>query len=221
MQGDNMHPLELGSPSRSERRGSDSTSLTLLAQAQAQDPLAWNRLFTLYEPLILYWCHLGTLREDAAEEVRQEVFGRVFLNLADFRLDAAGHSFRGWLRVITRHCICDYWERNPPARAGRGGSSANDRLREVPDPDSDDPERPDPERLDGDERMLLLRRALALIEPEFAEKTWRAFWRVVVDRQGPARVAEELGVTRNAVYLAKGRVLRRFREEFAGLIDVP
>jgi RNA polymerase sigma-70 factor (ECF subfamily) len=34
-----------------------------------------------------------------------------------------------------------------------------------------------------------------------------------------ADVARELGMTAHAVYLAKARVLRRLREEVAGLLD--
>jgi RNA polymerase sigma-70 factor (ECF subfamily) len=34
-----------------------------------------------------------------------------------------------------------------------------------------------------------------------------------------ADVALELGISENAVHLAKGRVLRRLRQELAGLLD--
>ena len=41
---------------------------------------------------------------------------------------------------------------------------------------------------------------------------------VVRDRPA-ADVAAELGISVNSVYLAKSRVLRRLREELAGLLD--
>ena len=50
------------------------------------------------------------------------------------------------------------------------------------------------------------------------EKTWTAFWRVAVDGERPADVAADLGMSANAVYLARVRILARLREEFAGLI---
>ena len=43
--------------------------------------------------------------------------------------------------------------------------------------------------------------------------------RAHVEGDAPADVAADLGVTPNAVYLAKSRVLRRLREEFASLAD--
>jgi DNA-directed RNA polymerase specialized sigma24 family protein len=55
-------------------------------------------------------------------------------------------------------------------------------------------------------------RACEGIQDEFEEPTWQAFWRVAVEDQSPADVAPVLGLSVNAVYLAKSRVLRRLRE---------
>ncbi len=57
------------------------------------------------------------------------------------------------------------------------------------------------------------------IRAEFAETTWQACWRVVVEGQAPPDVARALSLTVNAVYIAKSRVLRRLRDEIEGLID--
>lgn len=54
---------------------------------------------------------------------------------------------------------------------------------------------------------------------DFEEVTWKAFWRVVVDGQAPGAVAQDLAISRNAVYLAKARVLQRLRLEFKDLIQ--
>ena len=62
-------------------------------------------------------------------------------------------------------------------------------------------------------------RVLALLKPEYEPATWQAFWRTVVDGEKPAAVAKSLGISRNAVYLAKSRVLRRLRQEADGLLD--
>jgi RNA polymerase sigma-70 factor (ECF subfamily) len=58
-----------------------------------------------------------------------------------------------------------------------------------------------------------------LIRPQFEEKTWKAFRRVVLDGLKPAAVAQELGMSVNAVLLAKSRVLSRLRQEMRGLTD--
>ena len=63
-------------------------------------------------------------------------------------------------------------------------------------------------------------RAVQLIRTDFHDDTWLSFWRGVVDGQPPAFVAQDLGISRNAVYLAKARVLSRLREEVEDLLEL-
>ena len=48
---------------------------------------------------------------------------------------------------------------------------------------------------------------------DFEPSTWDAFWGVTIDRRPAVDVAAELGITLNAVYKAKARVLSRLRSE--------
>ncbi len=68
-------------------------------------------------------------------------------------------------------------------------------------------------------REYLVRRALELMQAEFQPTTWKAFWECVTANRPAAEVAGELGLTVDAVYAAKSRVLRRLREELEGLLD--
>jgi RNA polymerase sigma-70 factor (ECF subfamily) len=65
----------------------------------------------------------------------------------------------------------------------------------------------------------VIHRLLELLQPHFEPATWQAFHRLVRDGARAADVAAELGTTVNAVLLAKSRVLRRLRQEAAGLTD--
>ena len=58
-----------------------------------------------------------------------------------------------------------------------------------------------------------------MIEPQFAPATWQAFRRGVLEGARPDTVAAELGMTVNAVFIAKSRVLQRLREEARGLLE--
>ena len=80
---------------------------------------------------------------------------------------------------------------------------------------------PEPEPVDesGAESHALLHRAMELIKPEFEERTWKAFWRTTVDGLSAADAGAEVGLAANAVYQSKFRVLRRLRQEMAGLLD--
>jgi RNA polymerase sigma-70 factor (ECF subfamily) len=68
-------------------------------------------------------------------------------------------------------------------------------------------------------RRELTARALQLMQADFAPTTWKACWEFVAQGRSAAEVARELGISENAVYLAKCRVLRRLRQELAGLVE--
>ena len=60
---------------------------------------------------------------------------------------------------------------------------------------------------------------LDLVEAEFEPATLQAFRRLALEGASGAEVAEELGMSVAAVYVAKSRVLQRIRQEAEGLID--
>ena len=68
-------------------------------------------------------------------------------------------------------------------------------------------------------RQYLVNRALEMMQAEFEESTWKACWECVVNDRNGVEVAQELGITANAVYVAKSRVLRRLRNELNGLFE--
>lgn len=194
--------------------GCSQTSLTLLVRAKAQDPAAWQRLIDLYLPLVYRWCRLAGLQAADAADVGQEVFQAVARKLADFHRSRDGDTFRGWLRTITRNKVRDHF-RNLPAEAP-GGSQVNHQQDPVPAPD--DSSEAGRQALSA-EAQLIYRRAIELIRSEFEESSWQAFWQRVVENRPSAEVAANLGMTINAVNLAKSRILHRLRQEFQDLVD--
>jgi RNA polymerase sigma-70 factor, ECF subfamily len=188
----------------------DATSRSLLLRVKANDQDAWQRLVSLYSPLVLYWCRQGGVQGDDVRDVAQDVFGAVAAGLKAYRQDVPGSSFRPWLRGIARHKIQDHLRRGPAW--AEGGTEALARLRGVPVEEA-------PELSEGDgEVASLYRRALDQVRGQFEERTWQAFWRVAMDDCSPADVAAELGLSANSVRQAKSRVLRRLKEELGELI---
>ena len=60
---------------------------------------------------------------------------------------------------------------------------------------------------------------LERVQGDFAPVTWQAFLRHVQEGEPAGQVAEALGLSLNSVLLAKSRVLKRLRQEAAGLVD--
>jgi RNA polymerase sigma-70 factor (ECF subfamily) len=188
-------------------------STELLAGLKGHQGDAWRRLVGLYGPVVLGWCKGNGLQASDAEDVVQEVFRTVLMRIGEFHRGRPGDTFRGWLWTITRFKIGDHLRRRAGQPQAAGGSEARDQLEQVPAESWRQSSEADRATTSG-----LYWRALELIRGEFEEVSWKAFWRVVGEGHRPADVAADLGISLNAVYLAKSRILRRLRE---ALGDVP
>ena len=197
---------------RSERVTSTSRSPIVRVKHKARD--AWERRVTLYAPLVYYWCQKLDVSPDDAPDIVQEVFKSVAQRIEDFRKDRPQDTFRGWLRVITRHKAIDHYRRAGKQATAAGGTEAQHRLAEVPAPEFEED--------DSDDRTthnMLFHQALSLIRDNFQPQTWQAFWCVVVDDRTPADVAQELNMSTGAVRVAKCRVLQRLRQELGEFLE--
>ncbi|MBL8826706.1 MAG: sigma-70 family RNA polymerase sigma factor [Planctomycetaceae bacterium] len=200
-----------GSASNSEN-SQQATSLSLLLSARAQDPQAWERLVRIYTPLVAYWCRQAGLDGADTQDLTQEAFTAVVRGLPTFERDGQGQSFRGWLRTIVRHRLIDRFRAAEQRPLATGGTEHHRQLAQVHDPLSLDRATDEPL-----ETGLVFRAAVDIIRGEFEALTAEAFWLTTVDSHSPADVATQLGITTNAVYKAKSRVLRRLREVLEGL----
>ncbi|MCZ6815515.1 MAG: sigma-70 family RNA polymerase sigma factor [Planctomycetota bacterium] len=193
----------------------ESTSRSLLTRARANDAAAWDRLVSLYAPFVSYWCRRCNAREQDVADIFQEVFRAVAANLARFQKKDAGHTFRGWLRVITRNKVYDHYRKSTREPRAIGGTEVQIQLSQIPTPQAD-LEETDADRAAG---AGLFHRALGQVRDRFEPRTWEAFWRTAVDGLPAGDVAEDLSMSPGAVRVAKSRVLQRLREELGELIE--
>lgn len=191
-------------------RVQDSTCSSLLLGLRANDAQAWHRLLNLYSPLVYSWCRRSGMRPEDAADVLQEVFQTVFGNIDGFRHETRNDTFRGWLRVITRNKINDFFRRRHGELNATGGSDAHRRFLELTEREDESSAESSP--MDG-----VLQRALNLIRAEFRTPTWQAFWLTVVEQRSTAEVADALSTTPAAVRQAKSRILRRLRQELGDM----
>ena len=185
---------------------SSTTHPSLLIQLRNRsDSLSWSRFARLYTPLLDHWiAQLGYSDSDRADII-QEVFVVLLGKISAFQYDPQ-RTFRGWLRTITLNKCRDHVR-----KVSRSSEPVlMERIeRAVAD---------DAELLTQQEYcQYVSRRALQLMKLYFSETTWRACWEHVAKGRPARDVAAELGITINAVYLARGRVLDRLRRELDGL----
>jgi RNA polymerase sigma-70 factor, ECF subfamily len=192
------------------------TSKSLLAKARdCSDQAAWRRLSELYEPLILNWTRPNVAQRADAEDVVQEVLTTLIRELPRFDHNERAGAFRAWLRAITVHRLRAYWDKRDTRSAASGSGEAHDALAQLADPTG-----PLARSWDEEHDRHVTQSLLRSIQLEFKPATWRAFERQVQDGQPASEVAEALGLSVNAVLIAKSRVLKRLREKAAGLVDV-
>lgn len=191
-----------------------TTSSSLLVRLRDRaDNDAWHRLVCLYSPLLYEWLDRCGLQATEADDLVQEVLMTVAQEMSDFRYDRAKGTFRGWLRTILVHRL-RHFRRSRKARPEADGEFYERLLDHLED------ERSDLSRVwDREHDQHVVSRLLEMVRGEFEPKTWQAFRLVMLEEKDVAAVAEELHLSRNAVYLAKSRVLQRLRQEAEGLID--
>ena len=191
-------------------RWGGSTSRSLLAGAKLDDPSAWERIVRLYAPLVASWCRRWGVAEQDLGDLLQDVFSAVASHLDRFRKEQPGDTFRGWMSTIARNKVRDHFRRRAGEPAATGGTEAALHMQQIPDPNAveDVPEFSDDPLFDE-----LLLKALESIRGEFHERTWQAFWRVVVEGRTAVDVGADLDMKPGAVRVAKSRVLLRLRRE--------
>src|SRR5439155_600682 len=119
---------------------STATSRSLLDRVKADDAGAWERLVSLYAPLVFRWCRRWDLRDQDIADVLQEVFQAVVAHIVQFRKERPGDTFRGWLWKIARNKVHDHFRRLGREAQGVGGSDALQRLARLPEaPPEDEP----------------------------------------------------------------------------------
>lgn len=193
----------------------DETSLSLLDSLR--DPgnvAAWNRLMQVYGPLIRNWLRRQQLEEQDVDDVTQEVLTVLARKIQQFERQQQVGSFRSWLRKVTVNCLRDFRRGRRSRPRGDGGTRFAEMVEQLADPASG------MSRLWNQEHdrhvfQYLCRQA----RPKFSEQTWAAFRRVALRGEDARSVADELGMTVNAVYVARCRVLAHLRHLGRGLLD--
>jgi RNA polymerase sigma-70 factor (ECF subfamily) len=183
-----------------------------LRGAGAEDQ-AWGQLVDLYSPLLRAWFHREGLAEADSDDLSQEVLAVVCAELPRFVHNGRTGAFRLWLRRIAVNRLRAF-RRARRRQPGTGDDEFQARLDQWENPDS-----PLSRQWDVEHDRHVSRQLLDRIRAEFQPATWAAFAGVMFEGQMPAEVAHRLGVSVNAVLLAKSRILGRLREAAKGILD--
>lgn len=178
------------------------TSLTLLRRlTNLSDADSWRRFHDIYGPVIARVASRYGLRDDAIADVQQDVMLQMTHTLQRFQRDTSRGTFRSYLRRVIVNKIRDQWRRR---------STSMDHL-EQPElvPDS----REDAEQVFHDElNRQMVNLAMCRVRDRARDQTWTCFQEHFLHKRQAADVAQELGISENAVFVNCSRITTRIRE---------
>ena len=171
------------------------THVSLLARLSAgTDLTAWQDFQTRYGDLIRAVCVRQGLQAADVDDVFQDVLVSLSRAMEQFRYDPERGRFRAYLRTVVTNAISRRWRQTQSAA----------RLSRV-----EEPAAVAGSVWDDEWRQHHFRSAMRTIEQEFSQSDLAAFRMYALEGRAPEAVAGELGISRDSVYQAKSRVLRR------------
>lgn len=192
---------------------SETSPSLLVRLGDPADDASWRKFLEIYRPMIRNWLGRHGVPAGDCDDLMQDVLAVVVRRVPEFEHNSRVGAFRTWLRSITINCLRDSWKSARLKPLPTGGWA--EVIESMSDP------RNELNRMwDEEHDRHVTRRLMDLIRPSFAEKTWLAFEATALRDEPPQEVADRLGITVNAVFVAKSKVLTRLRQEAAGMIDL-
>jgi RNA polymerase sigma-70 factor (ECF subfamily) len=179
----------------------------ILALGHASRPEeAWIRFVEVYGPPILEWCRNWRLQDADARDVSQEALLRLAQYLPGFQYDSS-RRFRGWLRTVVHHCVCDWIEDQRRVASGTGDTTVLNLLQSLPAREAL------VERLEQQFDRELLERAMVLVRERVEPLTWRVFELLAVEQVSGEEVARRTGMKVASAFASRSKVQRLLRIE--------
>ena len=177
-----------------------------------QDAESWRSFVELYTPPVLRYCRLRGLQDADAADVTQEVMAQVARSMRSFRYSPDRGRFRDWLGTITRRKVNRHLTKKNLGTAGMGGQNSPEPIESPRAIEAD-------AQWSAEFNAQILRAALDRVRPLFGAGTWNAFASVWLEDRSAADTASALGLSLEAVYVAKSKVLKRLEREVLELAE--
>lgn len=187
------------------------TTTLVLERLREADEAAWELFTARHRGAVVGFARRCGLGDGDSEDVAQETFLAFVEAFRRGDYDRDRGRLGAWLFGIAHRRILAA-RREAGRRAEKAGEAPDtDFFSQVPGEEA--------ARRTWDETWAkaLLEEALARVKQEVEPATWRIFEEVVRKERAPADVAREMDLSRNAVFIAKHRVLKRLRRLQADL----
>ncbi len=205
--------IEGALPATSQRvlRDELNTRATLLLRLRDRsDQDSWAEFVEIYTPLLYAYCQKREINSTETADIVQDVFRSISLAIQGFDYDPSKGRFKAWLFTVLRNAVSTHFRKASRAPMTSSETQLIERLEA-------DPEHSEAHDWDRDYQVRLLHWAMEKIQPEFSEQAWTIFTETALKERAPQEVAEELGMQKNAVTVAKYRVMQRLRRKLESI----
>ncbi len=178
----------------------------ILRLKDTEDAAAWQDFTEIYQPLIYSLARRRGLQEADAYDLTQEVLTRVARSIASWDPDPERGSFRGWLATITRNMVVQFFRKKNRLPQTGDRTEIRELLNNSPGNSNETSD------FDLEHDRQIFAWAAKKIRPQVEPTTWQAFWLTAVKNQPIQETADQLGITRGAIYVARSRVIDRLKK---------
>jgi RNA polymerase sigma-70 factor (ECF subfamily) len=185
-----------------------TTSVSLLSRIRRDpsQPETWNEFVKRYAPKIYRWCRQWRLQEADAEDVTQNVLAKLVSKLRTFDYDPT-LSFRGWLKTVTQHALCDFLAERRRPGLGSGDSAVAGLLESV------EAQTDLLVQLQDEFDHELLEEAMARVQLKVPEGRWEAFRLTALEGMSGREAGTRLKMNITTVFTSKCKVQKLVQEE--------
>lgn len=161
------------------------------------DEFAWERFVRRHQSRIRKWCRRWGSQDAEADDISQMILCKLLEQLKSFRYDPDRGKFRSWLKTITRNTWLNL--RKQPQFIHLEEAACHDWERV----------------LQETWQRELFQEALARVQPQVEEDTWRIFELYVLEDRPANEISKLTGKSVPSVYMAKYRVAKKLSTEIA------
>jgi RNA polymerase sigma factor (sigma-70 family) len=168
--------------------------------------VAWQRFEERFRPMVFAFARKLGLNETDAQDAAQETMVAFLEAYRGGRYDRTKGRLRSWLFGIAHRRVIDALRNRAREVRVSDKTELTAFLENIEDTD------PAEAVWEREWRRAVLHACVAEVARDVYPETLAAFDLYVLQQWPVERVAEQLGITTNAVYIAKNRVMTRIRE---------
>ncbi|MCM8537029.1 MAG: sigma-70 family RNA polymerase sigma factor [Lentisphaeraceae bacterium] len=172
------------------------------------DESAWNELVGVYNNYIFVIIRKMNVPTDDCDDLLQQIFIKIWKGFSDFEYGKNRSKFRTWLGAVSHSVVYDYFRKKKSLSSKQtmaAEESLSSNFSSITEPEIE-------EIVEREWRIYISNLAMQNVKKIFSGNAIEAFELSMKEVPGE-KIASQLGITLDSVYMLKSRVKKRLIEE--------